>query len=45
MDATIYHGVAVADRIATGIFELTHNKLSMQMNDNRDILNGRVSCI
>jgi len=35
MDVTIYIGVAVADRIATGIFELTQSKLSMQLNDNR----------
>jgi len=31
----MYLDVAVVDRIATGIFELTQSKLSMQLNDNR----------
>lgn len=35
MNTTIYIVLAVADRIATGVFELTQSKLSMQLNDNR----------
>lgn len=35
MDVMVYHGVAVADRITSGIFELTQSKLSIQLNDNR----------
>jgi hypothetical protein len=31
----MYLGLTVVDRIATGIFELTQSKLSMQLNDNR----------